>query len=273
MAARRSMLELCRQVGAATREIGREVVRSLHFLLRILCMFCDALRHPSRIKYSSVAYYMDSCGSDATPIIAMLGLLIGVILSFQAIIQLGRFGVESYVVNLVGSVIVTELAPLVTAVVLAGRSGSAFAAELGTMKTNEEIDALITLGLDPERFLVFPKVLALLLVLPGLTIIADVCGIFGGMLIVTGNLNISVAEYCNRVMEVVHPLDLTQGLLKSVFFGMIVAAVGCEKGIHSGRDAQGVGRSATSAVVTAIFLIVVADAILTACFAGVEKWS
>ena len=174
-------------------------------------------------------------------------------------------------VSLVGTVIVNELAPLVTAVVLAGRSGSAFAAELGTMKTNEELDAMVTMGFDTGRFLILPKVLALLMALPGLTIIADICGIIGGMLVVCGQLNITVPEYVNSALQVIKPIDLTQGLFKSFVFGFIVAAIGCHKGISSGRDAQGVGRSATSAVVTSIFLIVLADALLTAVFAGIEN--
>jgi len=271
MARNRSIFDLCEQTGDAGYKLLREVAAIFRFLLDLCRMVRDALLHPGKINLQRVAYYLDNCGSDAMPIISMLGMLIGVILAFQAITQLGRYGVQSYVVNLVGTVIVNELAPLVTAVVLAGRSGSAFAAELGTMKTTEEIDAMITLGFDTGRYLILPKVLALLLALPGLTIIADVCGIVGGMLIVCGQLNITVPEYVNSVLQVIQPIDLSQGMLKSFFFGFIVAAIGCHKGISSGRDAQGVGKSATSAVVTSIFLIVVADALLTALFAGIES--
>ena len=271
MAKSHSIRDLCEQTGDAGCKLLRETWAILCFIWLLSGMVKDAVLHPRRVKLQRVAYYLDNCGSDAMPIISMLGLLIGVILAFQAITQLGRFGVQNYVVNLVGTVIVNDLAPLVTAVVLAGRSGSAFAAELGTMKTTEEIDAMVTLGFDTGRFLILPKVLALLLALPGLTIIADVCGIAGGMIIVCSQLDISVAEYINSVQQVVRPIDLSQGMLKSFFFGFIVAAIGCHKGISSGRDAQGVGRSATSAVVTAIFLIVVADALLTAAFAGIEK--
>ena len=271
MAKSHSIRDLCEQTGEAGFTLLREMAAITRFLFHLCGMVKDAVLHPRGIKLQRVAYYLDNCGSDAVPIISMLGLLIGVILAFQAITQLGRYGVQNYVVNLVGTVIVNELAPLVTAVVLAGRSGSAFAAELGTMKTTEEIDALVTLGFDTGRFLILPKVLALLLALPGLTIIADVCGIVGGMLIVCNQLDISVAEYANSILQVVRPIDLSQGMFKSFVFGFIVAAIGCHKGISSGRDAQGVGRSATSAVVTAIFLIVVADALLTALFAGIEK--
>lgn len=259
------------------KQLCIEVADSAIALRDDLCLFCtfsrqlgkatlDAIRHPRKIRRYDVYYYMDNCGSDAMPIIALLGFLIGVILAFQAIVQLRRFGVESYVVNLVGTVIVTELAPLVTAVVLAGRTGSSFAAELGTMKADEEIDAMVTMGFDPGRFLLFPKMLALLLIMPGLTIISDVCGIAGGMVIVCSMLQVSTGEYLTKTFEIIQPIDLAQGLVKSFVFAVIVAGIGCIKGLNAERNAQGVGRSATSAVVTSIFLIVVTDAILTSCF-------
>ncbi len=261
-----SFKELCLQIADASLHIAGEICKYCRFNHSLSRAVGNAARHPRRIRWKSVAYYMDSCGSDAMPIIGLLGFLIGVILAFQAIVQLRRFGVESYVVNLVGTVLVTELSPLVTAVVLAGRTGSSFAAELGSMQAAEEIDALTTMGFDLGRFLLFPKFFALMLVMPGLTIIADTCGIAGGMAIVCSMLHVSVAEYLGKTFEVIQPVDLFQGLAKSVIFAMIVASVGCMKGLTAERDAQGVGRSATSAVVTSIFLIVVADALMTALF-------
>jgi phospholipid/cholesterol/gamma-HCH transport system permease protein len=229
-----------------------------------------SLRHPSQIKWRTAFYYMDSCGADAMPIIGLLGLLIGVILAFQAIVQLSRFGVDSFVVNLVGTIISTELAPLVTAVVLAGRTGSSFASELGLMKSREELDAMTTLGFDVGRFELIPKVLALIFVMPGLTIISDVCGIVGGMIIVCSMLDTSIAEYLGKTFEVIQPIDLAQGLVKSVVFAGIVASVGCWKGLSAERDAQGVGKATTSSVVTSIFLIVVTDAAMTAIFSFIS---
>lgn len=262
----RSFRELCLQVADASVNIMEECCHFCRFSRELGRAAFHGVIHPRRIKWKSVAYYMDSCGSDAMPIIALLGFLIGVILAFQAIVQLGRFGVENYVVNLVGTVIVTELAPLVTAVVLAGRTGSSFAAELSSMKADEEIDAMVTLGFDTGRFLLLPKLLAMILIMPGLTIISDVCGIVGGMAIVCSMLHVTVAEYFSRTFEIIQPIDLTQGLTKSIVFGIIVAAVGCMKGLYAERDAQGIGRAATSAVVTAIFIIVVVDALLTSLF-------
>ena len=262
----RSLRELCLQIAESSIAIALEVCAFCTFFRQLRHAVFDAFRHPARIKWRSVSYYMDSCGSDAMPIIGLLGFLIGVILAFQAIVQLGRFGVEGYVVNLVGTVIVTELAPLVTAVVLAGRTGSSFAAELGSMKADEEIDAMFTSGFDIGRYLILPKFLALIVIMPGLTIISDACGIIGGMVIVCTMLNTSVAEYLLKSFEIIQPIDLTQGLVKSIAFAMIVASVGCMKGLNAERNAQGVGSSATSAVVTSIFLIVVVDALLTSLF-------
>lgn len=262
----RPIFDLCLQLGTAGERLLSNLFLSVGFGTSLVTSALISFRHPRRIKWRSVGYYMDSCGSDAMLLVSLLGLLIGVILAFQAIIQLGRYGVESYVVNLVGTVVVTELAPLLTAVVLAGRTGSAFAAEIGTMKGNEELDALVTLGVDVGEFLLIPKIIALMLVLPGLTIIADVCGVVGGMFVVCADLDFSVSEYLYRSADVISVLDMTQGLVKSAFFGLIVAAAGCMKGINADRDAAGVGNAATGAVVSSIFLIVCADAALTGLF-------
>lgn len=267
----RPFVELCLQVADATINQLHEVASFFYFCKDLTGGVWDAIRHPRKVKWQTTAYYMDSCGSDAMPIISLLGFLIGVILAFQAIVQLGRFGVESYVVNLVGTVITTELAPLVTAIVLAGRTGSNFAAEIGSMKAAEEISALVTMGMDVRRFLVMPKIFALLVITPGLTILSDACGIVGGMAVVCSMHSTTVAEYFTRTFEVIQPIDLFQGIVKSFFFAVIVGAVGCQKGLNSPDDAQGVGKAATSAVVTAIFIIVITDAILTACFGMLNK--
>ena len=266
----RSLRELCLQIADSSIAMWNEFFGFLGFSHQLLRSTSQSLRHPWQLKWRSVCYYMDSCGSDAMPIIALLGFLIGVILAFQAIVQLSRFGVDNFVVNLVGTVIVTELAPLVTAVVLAGRTGSSFASELGLMKSREELDAMVTLGLDVGRFELVPKLIALIFVMPGLTIISDVCGIVGGMFIVCSMLNTSIAEYLSKTFEVIQPVDLAQGIVKSMLFAVIVAAVGCWKGVSAERDAQGVGKATTGAVVTSIFLIVVTDAAMTALFSFVS---
>lgn len=262
----KQLSQLFLQVGNGICIVCREAKVMLAFTGELLQALTDAARNPRKIKWQTTFYYMDKSGSDAVPITSLLGFLVGVILAFQAIVQLSRYGVESYVVNLVGTVIVTELSPLITAIVLAGRSGSAFAAEIGTMKATEEIDAMVTMGFDPPRYLVIPKVLAMLVIMPCLTIFSDVCGILGGMVITCSKLDLSATEYYFKTLEVIQPVDLVQGLFKSLFFAVIIAAVGCMKGLDAGRDAQGVGKASTSAVISAIFMIIVADAVITAAF-------
>jgi len=262
----KQLSQLFLQVGNGICIVCREAKVMLAFTGELLQALTDAVRNPRKIKWQTTFYYMDKSGSDAVPIISLLGFLVGVILAFQAIVQLSRYGVESYVVNLVGTVIVTELSPLITAIVLAGRSGSAFAAEIGTMKATEEIDAMVTMGFDPPRYLVVPKVLAMLVIMPCLTIFSDICGILGGMVITCSKLDLSATEYYFKTLEVIQPVDLVQGLFKSLFFAIIIAAVGCMKGLDAGKDAQGVGKASTSAVISAIFMIIVADAIITAAF-------
>lgn len=262
----RSFLQWCRQTGEQTGQYYDGAIHLCAFVGELVLALLDALRHPCKVKWRTVGYYLDICGARAMPIISLLGVLIGVILAFQALAQLGRYGASSYVTDLVGAVIVTELGPLMTAIVLAGRSGSAFAAELGSMKAGEEVDALVTMGLSTGRFLLTPKVVALMAALPGLTILADVCGILGGYLVVHSQLHISWMEYYSKIVNIVRVDDLIQGMLKSCCFGIIVAAVGCLKGFEAPRDAQGVGQAATSAIVMAIFLIIVIDAALTALF-------
>lgn len=264
--AERQSSEIFLQIGDAICAICRESGTFLRFGGELFAAIIDAIKNPRKVKWQTTAYYMDKSGSDAVPIISLLGFLVGVILAFQAIVQLSRYGVESYVVNLVSSVVVTELAPLITAIVLAGRSGSAFAAEIGTMKANEEIDAMVTMGFVPSRYLIIPKVLALLAIMPFLTIFSDICGIIGGMIIACSKLDISYIEYYSKTLDVIKPVDIIQGLSKSVFFALIVASVGCMKGLESGRDAQGVGKASTSAVICAIFFIILADAIITSLF-------
>ncbi len=260
------LTDICTEIANWALAMYEDVRQFYAISCQLLKATRNAICKPRQIRWGDVGYYMDSCGSDAVLIISLLGFLIGVILSFQAIMQLRRYGVESYVVNLVSTVLVTELAPLVTAVVIAGRTGSSFAAELGTMRANEEIDAMVTMGFDTGRFLLFPKVLALLFIMPGLNLLSDTCGIFGGMIIVCSKLQISTEEYWSKTFEIIQWVDLLQGMIKSVAFAGIIAIVGCLKGMNADRNAQGVGRSATSAVVTSIFLIVVTDAILTSCF-------
>ncbi len=238
----------------------------ISFLEELPRAFIEAVKHPRKIKWRDTFYYMDTCGSDALPIVSLLGFLVGIILAFQAVVQLQRFGVGNFVVNLVSVTIVRELGPLMVAIVVAGRSGSAFASEIATMKVSEELDAMVTMGFTTSRFIIVPKVLALFLVMPLLTIFADIAGVAGGITIAYWRVGVSINEAYNATLDAVDPIGLTQGLVKSLIFALLISCIGCMRGLQAKKDAKGVGRASTSAVVSGIFLIIIADALITALF-------
>jgi len=209
---------------------------------------------------------MERTGLDAVLIVSLISFLMGLITAFQAAVQLTQFGADIYVANLVGLSIVRELGPLMTAIIAAGRSGAAFAAEIGTMKVAEEVDALTTMGLDRTRFLITPKVLSLLVMLPCLTLVADVVGIAGGLTVATVLLGLPVQVYVRQTQISLTIWDVGTGLIKSVAFALLIAGVGCLRGFQAGTGAESVGRVTTSAIVAGIFLIIVADAVFTILF-------
>ena len=225
-----------------------------------------AVRNPRSVRWRDTLGYMTRTGADALGIVALIGFLIGWILAFQSAAQLGRFGFESYTAEAVGLTIVLELGPLMTAILVAGRSGSAFAAEIGTMKVNEEVDALVTMGLDRTRFLVTPKVIALAAMMPLLCVFADLAGIAGGLFIGTTSLDMPPDVYLRRTLDNITLWHATQGLIKGEAYALVIASIGCLRGLQTKQGAQGVGLSATSAVVTCIFYVIVVDAVLTVIF-------
>jgi phospholipid/cholesterol/gamma-HCH transport system permease protein len=243
-----------------------DVVSMLAMIGEIASGLFQALRNPHKVRWRETLYYMDVCGADAVPIVMMICFLMGLILGFQGSLQMHKFGTDIFVADLVGLSIVKELGPLMVAMICTGRAGSAFAAELGTMKVGEEIDAMVTMGFVPSRFLIVPKVIALFAVMPVLTVFGDVMGIFGGLVVGNLNLDIRVVAYYNRTVFAVHPQFFFEGLVKSMVFALLIASVGCFRGLQASNDTQGVGRAATSAVVTGIFLVVVADTALTYIF-------
>jgi phospholipid/cholesterol/gamma-HCH transport system permease protein len=202
---------------------------------------------------------------NAIVIVGMIGFLTGMIMAFQSTVPLQQFGVDIFVVNLVALAMLRELGGIMTAIVLAGRSGSAFAAEIGTMKVNEEVNALTTMGLDPVRFLVVPKLMAAILVTPLLTIYANVVGIMGGLMVVMIFGHPWAAIY-NQLVSAVDISDIATGLIKSVFFGALVGGIGCLRGLQTKSGASAVGESTTRAVVSGIFLIIMVDAIFAVVF-------
>lgn len=218
------------------------------------------------MKWRSVLRHMVIVGYDSIPIVCFICALIGGILAFQSAYQLKSFGAVRYVPPLVGVGMTRELGPLLAAIIMAGRSGSAFAAEIGTMVVTEEIDALETMALNPVKFLVAPKFIAMILMQPCLTIAADLMGILGGLLVSVFSLGMSPNLYFRSLIEFLVMKDITAGLMKSVVFGAIIALVGCHYGFSVTGGAEGVGKATTSSVVTSIFLVIVANFVFAVVF-------
>lgn len=240
---------------------AREAVRRLGFVGEIMLALGGALRLRPLFRARDLLRHLQQSGPDALPIVTLISFLVGLIMAFVGSLQLQQFGAQIYVANLVGMAIVREMAPMMVAVVMAGRTGAAYAAELGAMNAEEEIDALRTAAIAPTEFLVLPRVLALSLTMPLLTVYADALGILGGLAVGVGMLDLGAREYLSQTQEALGPADLGVGLLKSLVFGFLVAVVGCMRGMRAGRSSAGVGRAATSAVVSCILLIVIVDGV------------
>ena len=248
--------------------IGRTVVgrwrqtrESMAFLGETTVCVFTTLLHPRQFRFGDFALAFQRASYEGLPITTGIGFLLGVILAFQSAAALKMFGVEVYVSDLLAIALFRELGPLVTAIVLAGRSGSAFAAEIGTMKVNEELDALSTMGLPPVRFLVLPRVMAGVLAMPILTIFAELAGLIGGA-IVLEILMVPTAVFWNHVMSITTVFMILFGLAKGALFGLLVGLIGCSAGMRTKSTADGVGVSATAAVVGAIVAIAVSDGLL-----------
>ncbi|MEZ4599718.1 MAG: MlaE family lipid ABC transporter permease subunit [Syntrophotaleaceae bacterium] len=258
--------------GSLATETGRAAVRTwtalgnlIAFVGELTVALLKTARRPGQVRWRDVWLIFEKAGVDALPIVALISFLVGLIMAFQAAIPMKQFGTEIYVANIIGLAILRELGPLMTSLLLAGRSGSAFAAELGTMKINEEIDALTTLGLDPVPFLVIPRVLAALFVTPLLTLFANLLGLFGGSVVLL-SLGYPMTAYIRQLQTAVGWTDLNSGLFKSLVFGLIVATIGCLNGLRTEFGPSAVGNAATRAVVSAIILIVVTDGIFSVLF-------
>jgi len=228
-----------------------------------------AVRHPRIVRWPDFWLTCERAGADALPVVMLIGFLLGLILAFQSAIPMKMFGAQIYVASLVGISLIRELGPLITAIVLTGRSGSAFAAELGTMQVNEEIDALRTMGLQPVRFLALPRVLAGMCITPLLTIFANLAGLAGGLVVML-SMDYSFSIYYSQLTTFIDVSDLVGGLAKSLVFGLLVSAVGCQRGLETGKDAAAVGRATTSAVVSGIIFIAVADGLFAVLFYAMD---
>ncbi len=253
------------RAGRFTHETALECLSTMAYIGELTADCLRALFRPSMIRRGDFFLTLDLAGARAIPVVALIGFLLGLILAFQSAMPMRMFGAEVYVGGLVGISIVRELGPLITAILLTGRSGSAFAAEIGTMKVNEEIDALETMGLDPVRFLALPRVLAGTLVMPCLSLFGTFAGLVGGWVVMT-SLGFPLSVYLTQIKSFVTVGDLLGGLVKALAFGLIVSAVGCRCGLEAGRDAGAVGQSTTRSVVTGIVLIAVADGVFAVLF-------
>jgi phospholipid/cholesterol/gamma-HCH transport system permease protein len=255
---RRPPTPLTERLGRASSEALRGVYAAVAFIGEVGVAFLAALRHPRQVRWGDTVLVAQRIGVEGLPIISLVGFLMGVILAFQSAIALRKFGAEILVADLLGMSLIRELGALMTAILLAGRTGAAFAAEIGTMKVNEEIDALATMGLEPARFLVVPRILAALAMTPLLTLYSILIGLVGGGLVML-SFDIPWVLYQTELFAFVTLTDFLGGMAKTFVFGLIVAWVGCLRGLQTRAGAAAVGLSTTSAVVTAIVLIVVAD--------------
>lgn len=258
-------VHLPNQVGEAAFLLSRDIAALVGFIGELAAALAAAARHPRSVRWSDALLAAENAGVNALPIVALISFLIGLIMAFQSAIPMSQFGAEIYVADLVSLSMLRELGPLMTAIILAGRSGSAFAAELGTMKVNEEINALTTMGLDPVRFLVVTRVIAAVVMTPLLTLFSNFMGLAGGAVVFL-SFDFPLITYVQQVLAAVEMHDLLGGLAKAFVFGILVAGVGCLRGLQTRTGASAVGLSTTRAVVSGIVLIVLADGVFSVVF-------
>ena len=253
--------------------VGREVLESiksggemLEFLGESFIALGRAIRGRARFRLSDAVLVVQQCGPDALPIVTLIAFLVGMILGFVGLVQLEQFGADLFVANLVAVAMVREMGGMMTAIIMAGRTGAAFAAQLGTMQVNDEIAAFRTIGIPPIEFIVLPRMLALIFVVPLLTIYANIVGMLGGSAVSIALSDVSLIQYYGQTAGSVDLVDWASGLFKATVYGVIIAIAGCLRGMQSKKSAAAVGEAATSAVVMAIVLIILAEATLTVIY-------
>jgi phospholipid/cholesterol/gamma-HCH transport system permease protein len=259
---RRPVIE---EIGFAATGVWHDLKAQVSFIGEISAALFHAATHPQSVRWRDVWRVCERAGVDALPIVALISFLLGMILAFQSAIPMKRFGAEVFVADLIGLAMLRELGPLMTAILLAGRSGAAFAAEIGTMRVNQEVDALTTMGLDPVRFLVTPRVIAALITVPLLTLFANLVGLMGGALTMQ-SFSIPFVTFFKEVDAAVQLQDFLAGFVKTFVFAILIAGIGCLRGLETKAGASAVGDSATRAVVTGIIMLVIVDGLFALAY-------
>jgi len=266
--AERCQIEAVKKSPSIFIRFGEIVIREafnirymISFLGSVVLAFGHVIRHPGSLRVEETVLQMEKSGVDAVPIVGLISFLLGLIMAFMSSIQLSQFGANIYVASLVALAMVSELGPIMTAIVVAGRSGSLFAAEIGTMQISEEVDALYVMGINPTQFLAVPRILACILVVPLLTLFSDFFAITGGMIVGMTLLELTPGTYLAQTWETITLFEVLWGMLKSVVFAVLISWAGCLRGFQVRGGADAVGQAATSAVVSAIFLIILFDSI------------
>ena len=257
-------------IGRSAAGTFEQTVALLGFVGESAVALAGCVAHPARFRWRPILYNIRSAGFDALPIVGLLSFLLGIVVAYQGADQLRQYGANIFVADLVGLSMLREFAPLITAIIIAGRSGSAYAAQIGTMSVTEEIDAMRTLGIAPLDLLVLPKILALVIALPLLTVFADVLGVFGGMIMARAQLGVGFGEFLDRLVKAVSITSYLIGIGKAPVFAAIIAVVGCFQGFRTRGGADSVGRQTTRAVVQSIFLVIVADALFSIAFSALD---
>lgn len=251
------------QLGQGALDVVQNTRDIVTFIGSAAAALFQDLSRPKKLRWDDLGKLIERSGADAIPIVTILSFLMGGVLAFQAAIQLRKFGANIFVADLVSLSICLEMGPLLTAMIVSGRSGAAYAAHIGTMQVTEEIDALQVMAIDPVRYLVVPRILAVAFVMPCLTLFADLVGILGGCVVSMFSLDLTPMAYFDQIKKVLEVSDVVKGLVKSLAFGIEIAMVGCLRGFQVRGGAESVGAATTSAVVTSIFLLTVTDALFS----------
>ena len=257
-------------VGRSTASAIEQAVAMLAFVGETAAALAHCVAHPARLRWRPVLFNIRTAGFDALPIVGLLSFLLGVVVAYQGADQLRLYGANIFIADLVGVSMLREFAPLITAIIVAGRSGSSYAAQIGTMAVTEEIDAMRTLAIAPQELLVVPKVIALVIALPLLTVFADVLGVLGGMIMARQQLDVGYVEFIDRFAKAVVTSTVLTGIGKAPVFAAIIAVVGCYQGFRTKGGADSVGRQTTRSVVQSIFLVIVADALFSIVFSSLD---